>query len=361
MLRLLLAPGVGAVRLRRLIERCGGPGGAVRADYEHLRQVPGLGARELDYLARKQWDERQVDRQLELIEASETLPLMFWQEEYPAYLAQIYDPPPLLFVRGDPAWLNSACLAVVGTRTPSLYGREITRELTVGIAAAGYTVVSGLARGVDSLAHKTALDTGAPTVAVLGSGVDTIYPRENEDLVGRILGRGAVISEYPMGAPPEARNFPRRNRLISGLSRGVLVVEAGLKSGALITAEYAADQDREVFAVPGDVARGLSHGTNRLIQQGAKLVQSVEDILVEFGDRGPVSRRGDTQAELPGLTPVLGREERRVFDLLGREPLHVDELAEKAGMDVSRLLGYLLQLQMKRLVREHPGKLYSLG
>ena len=198
-------------------------------------------------------------------------------------------------------------------------------------------------------------------MAVLGSGVDMIYPRENGELAERIMEHGAVVSEYPMGTPPDSRNFPRRNRVISGLSRGVLVVEAGLKSGALITAGYAVDQDREVFAVPGDVARGLSHGTNRLIQQGAKLVQSVEDILNEFGDRPSVMMKGDKQVELPGLTPVLGREERRVFDILSREPLHVDELAEKAGMDVSLLLGLLLQLQMKRLVREHPGKLYSLG
>jgi DNA processing protein len=360
MLRLLLVPSVGAVRLNRLLSAFGSPGAVVAAELEELRQVAGLNEQALLELARKHWNDRGVDFQLELLEKTGTRPIFLREGEYPAYLSQIYDPPPLLFVRGDPQYLNRASLAVVGTRGPSLYGRETARDLSASLAAAGFTIVSGLARGIDSIAHEAALDAGGSSVAVLGCGVDTIYPPENETLAARIMERGAVISEYLMGTPPDSKNFPRRNRLISGLSRGVLVVEAGAHSGALITAAYAVDQDRDVFAVPGDVARGLSYGTNVLIQQGARLVQSVRDVLSELGGAPlPAGAGGGQEYEAP--RPALSLEERRVFDGLSREPAHVDELAGKLGMDVSRLLGLLLQLQMKSLVREHAGKLYSLG
>jgi len=363
MLRLLFVPGLGAVRLRRLLEAFGGPAAAVAADFEALRRVPGLAAGpELEFLASKNWNEQAVETQLERLDKSGAQVIFYWQENYPAYLAQIYDPPVLLFARGALDCLNRPCVAVVGTRSPSLYGSDTARDLSGALARAGFTVVSGLARGIDSLAHAAALDNGGLTAAVLGSGVDNLYPPENEPLVERMLEHGSVVlSEYPLGTPPDGRNFPRRNRIISGLSRGVLVVEAGERSGALITAEYALDQGREVFAVPGDVARGLSHGTNRLIKQGATLVQSVDDILEELGGAPLPGRQGDGQPELPGLGPCLSREERRVFDCLDRQPQHVDELAERSGVEVSQLLGLLLQLQMKRLVREHPGKLYSLG
>ncbi len=257
--------------------------------------------------------------------------------------------------------MNRPCLAVVGTRGPSLYGREMTKKLTTGLAAAGFTIVSGLARGIDSLAHEAALDAGGSTVAVLGCGADRIYPAENEKLAERIIENNCIISEYLMGTPPEAKNFPRRNRIISGLSRGVLVVEAGKSSGALITAAYALDQNREVFAVPGDAARGLSHGTNMLIQQGAKLVQKAADVLCELGQATAARPEGSGTQNRQEIEPVLSREERRIFESLSREPKHVDELAESLQMDISTLLGILLRLQMKQLVREYPGKLYGLG
>ncbi len=362
MLRLMLAPGIGAVRVRRMIQAFGGPEAALNAGFEELRRVPGLNGPELEYMARKQWNDRAVEMQLERIGTSGAQAVFYWEENYPAYLSQIYDPPPMLFALGDLACMNRPCLAVVGTRTPSLYGRETARNLAGGIALAGYTVVSGLARGIDSEAHQAALDNGGVTVAVLGSGVDMIYPPENVGIVGRMLEQGsAVVSEYLMGTPPDSKNFPRRNRIISGLSRGVLVVEAGVRSGALITAEYALDQGRDVFAVPGDVARGLSHGTNRLIQQGARLVQSVDDILEELGDSSLAARSIGIQPGLPGLGPGLSQEERRVFDCLDHQPVHVDEISGRSGLEVPQLLGLLLQLQMKRLVREHPGKLFSLG
>ncbi|MEA2062450.1 MAG: DNA-processing protein DprA, partial [Gemmatimonadota bacterium] len=326
MLRLMLVPGLGAVQLNRLIEAFGKPQAALDADFEELSQIRGIRQGALSFLAGRRWNDPEVERQLEVIERVGARPLYRWDEQYPPYLNQLYDAPPLLFVRGESGHLSRPCLAIVGTRAPSLSGLEMARKLACALASAGYTIVSGLARGVDSTAHKAALDAGGPTVAVLGCGVDIIYPAENKDLAQKIIERGTIVSDYPMGTPPEAKNFPRRNRIISGLSLGVLVVEAGKKSGALITAEYAADQNREVFAVPGDPARGLSHGTNRLIQRGAKLVTRVEDVLDELGG-APVAHRAETdQAQKQHeIEPVLSREERQVFDTLSSEPRHVDE------------------------------------
>ena len=361
MLRLMMAPGVGTVKLTRLLDALGGPAEVVRADYHRLEEVGVLNKKALIWLAGRQWDDRTIDSQIEAMQATGTTPLYRWQSEYPAYLSQIYDPPSMLFVRGSMESLNTPCFAIVGTRDPSINGVNTTRDLSAGIAGAGFTVVSGLARGIDSAAAEGALASGGISVAVLGCGADIIYPPENENLAKKICEHGCLISEYLMGTPPEGRNFPRRNRLISGLSRGVLIVEAGQKSGALLTASYAVEQNRDVFAVPGDPRKVLSEGVNKLIQQGAKLVRSVEDILNEMV--GLPAKAASTGKDSPEqkLKPALSAEERLVFEGIGRETLHVDELAEKLGMDVSQLLGILLRLVMKQLVREHPGKLYSLG
>ena len=359
MLRLMLVPGLGTVRLTRLLDTFGSAAGVLKADFEELARVKGISEPVLQALARKHWNDSEVERQLEVLKTIGARPVFRWQDEYPVYLAQLYDAPLLIFVCGKVEHLNRPCLAVVGTRGPSLYGREMVRKLSEGLAAAGFTIVSGLARGIDSLAHVAALDAGGTTVAVLGCGADRIYPAENQKLAERIVEQGCLVSEYLMGTPPEGKNFPRRNRIISGLSRGVLVVEAGRSSGALITAAYALDQDREVFAVPGDAARNLSHGTNMLIQQGAKLVQTVADVVSELGQTKVVQPEG--LGEQQQVEPVLSREERRIFECLNREPKHVDELAESLEMDVSSLLAILLRLQMKQLVREYPGKLYGLG
>ncbi len=361
MLRLMMAPNVGPVKIARLLDALGGPAEVVRADYHQLEEVGVLNKKALLWLAGRQWDDRTIDSQIEAMQGTGTRPLYRWQSEYPAYLSQIYDPPSMLFVRGSMESLNTPCFAIVGTREPSINGVNTARDLAAGIAGAGFTVVSGLARGIDSAAHEGALASGGISVAVLGCGADLIYPQENEKLAEKICERGCLISEYLMGTPPEGHNFPRRNRLISGLSRAVLVVEAGPKSGALLTASYAVDQNRDVFAVPGDPRKVLSEGVNTLIQQGAKLVKSVEDILNEMGvlpAKAAATGKGSPEEK---LKPALSAEERVVFEGLGRDALHVDELAEKLGMDVSHLLGILLRLVMKQLVREHPGKLYSLG
>jgi len=359
MLRLMSVPSLGPVRINRLLAAFGDPSSAVSADYHSLQETGGLSGQALIWLAGRQWDERAIDRQLDAIQATGTVVIFRDEEYYPVYLNQIYDPPPVLFLRGQVPCLNDPCFAVVGTREPSRNGEITARDLAAGIAAAGYIVVSGMARGIDSAAHEAALAAGGRTVAVLGSGVDVIYPGENGQLAEKIMEQGCLVSEFPMGSPPESHNFPRRNRIISGLSRGVLVVEAGQKSGALITANYALNQNRDVFAVPGDPRRPSCRGTNSLIREGAKLVQRVEDILEELGTVAPAGSRSAAIEDKPPA-PALSREERIVFEGLSEEALHVDEIADRLGMEVSRLLGILLRLSMKRLVREYPGKLFSL-
>ena len=368
LLRLLLVPGIGAVRLNRLLDHFGTPEEVLAAPKGLLNEVDGLGEFARDSLLARGWDESNVEFQVGQAVKTGARAIARWDDEYPAMLREIYDIPPLLFVHGNLESLQTPSVAVVGTRDPSIYGSRMAKELAGGLAAAGYTVVSGLAYGVDSIAHHAALDSDGRTIAVLGSGLDLIYPSQNKDLAKRICENGCIVSEFMMGTQPDSKNFPRRNRIISGLSLGVLVVEAGVKSGALITARYALDQNRDVFAVPGDVSRGGSHGTNRLISEGARLVQELKDILDELRGVSDVPKQKtpkEVQTRLlpetrPAPEPSLSVEERKVYKGITEEPVHVDEIADRLGMDVSALLGVLLRLQMKSLIREYPGKLYSL-
>lgn len=276
-----------------------------------------------------------------------------WENpEYPQRLAEIYSPPPLLFVHGELARDDPPSIAVVGTRTASAYGREVAHRLVGDLAASGVTIVSGLARGVDSIAHRAALQAGGKTIAVLGSGLDTIYPSENKGLAESIARSGAVVTEYPLGAKPDAPNFPQRNRIISGLSYGVLVIEAGETSGALITVRYAIDQNRDVYAVPGGIYSEQSRGTNRLIQQGAKLVTQASDILEELN---LVEAGRQLALELP--LPVDDRE-RRVLELLSGEPVHVDEVGRGIGLPIQEVSSTLTLMELKGMVRHVGGMNY---
>ncbi|MBW7997830.1 MAG: DNA-protecting protein DprA [Candidatus Glassbacteria bacterium] len=365
MLRLMTTPRVGSVKLSRLLDKLGSQTAVLAAGYERLADTNVLKADQTDWITGRRWDEASIDGQLEAMELTGTRGLFISDDDYPEWLSQIYDPPPLLFVRGDSSCLADPCVGIVGTREPTSSGRETARRTAAELAAAGICIVSGMALGIDSEAHEGALEAGGTTAAVMGSGVDVIYPPQNEELAERIIAAGCIISEYRMGTPPEARNFPRRNRLISGLSRGLLVVEAPRKSGALLTAGYALDQNRDVFAVPGDPNWPSRVGTNTLIADGARLVQSPADILAEL-DLGagyrPFPPAGESGEQLPQkVLPPLSREERTVYEGLGHDVCHVDELADRLGMDVSQVLGVLLRLDMKSLIREHPGKLFSLS
>ena len=272
---------------------------------------------------------------------------------YPAALLEIPEPPPVLYVRGDLEDRDRIAVAVVGSRRASSRGRLAAEEMARDLAARGVTVVSGLAMGVDAWAHKGALAGGGRTVAVLGCGLDVPYPRYHAELRERIAGRGALVSEFPMGAPPLPMNFPRRNRIISGLCLGTLVIEAAARSGSLITARHALEQGRDVYAVPGGIDSDLSRGTNALIQQGAKLVQCVEDVIEEFPyevRRYLAVRRGRAAA------PAADRVEGRILGLVGSRPVHIDELTRQARLPAATVSSVLFRLELKGALRQLPGK-----
>jgi DNA processing protein len=295
--------------------------------------------------------------------------LIRWTEqEYPVNLRQIADPPPFLFIRGTVAPSNPKCIAVVGARAASEAGRRMARRLGLELASKGFTVVSGLARGIDSEAHQGALDAAGRTVAILGCGID--YPPENRKLAESIIeAGGALLSELPIGTPPIAENFPGRNRLISGICAGVIVVEAAERSGSLITARAALDQNRQVFAVPGSPLTGKTRGSNRLIKDGARLVDCVEDVLEELlpqlGEPHVGILPTDNAAFCKSGIPQDGSEASEVKSILSllktADKIHVDGLIDASGLSAQTVLKLLLELELRGLVTQHPGKLFSLA
>ncbi|MDE2688862.1 MAG: DNA-processing protein DprA [Chloroflexota bacterium] len=279
--------------------------------------------------------------------------LTWHDDEYPARLKEIYDLPPLLYVRGTLHPEDARSVAVVGTRNPSHYGREVAEQMVYDIACAGVTIVSGLARGVDGIAHRVTLDAGQRTIAVLGSGLDIIYPPEHTNLSEQIADNGALLSEYPLGTKPDSRNFPRRNRIMSGMTLGTLVIEAGGKSGALITARQALEENREVFAVPGRISSENSKGTNKLIRKGeAKLVTSYEDVLEEL-NLTAVER----QIEMAALFPE-DDDEADLLRYITFDPVHVDEVCRSTGRTASDVSSTLAMMELKGLVKQVGGMNY---
>lgn len=351
-------PGLGARRARLLLKRFGSPRAILEAPNAELRGIPGIGPE----LTRRiiNWKEYlDLEKEFRLLEKHRVKVIIAGDRSYPQSLANIFDPPLILYVKGELLLRDRMAVAIVGSRHPSLYGGRVAEKLGRELAARGLTVVSGLARGIDSAVHKGALASAGRTIAVLGSGLDVVYPPENKNLMEQISNGGAVISEFPMSTKPERGNFPKRNRLISGLSLGVVVVEAAQRSGALITVDCALEQGREVFALPGKVDSLTSWGTNRLIQQGAKLVTTSEDIIEELKPIwGNLCPGKETKSEDRLPLPPLKEEERKLYDLLSDEPQHIDSLIGESGFPASRVSSLLLMLQMKRLVKELPGKMF---
>ena len=265
---------------------------------------------------------------------------------YPARLKEIYDYPPVLYVRGSLLPEDEWCLAVVGTRRATVYGKQVTEEIVTDLVQNKITIVSGLARGIDSVAHRSALEAGGRSIAVLGCGLDIVYPSENADLARRIIKQGALISEYPLGTRPRAENFPRRNRIMSGLSLGVLVTEAGKTSGAMITAHLALEQNREVFAVPGSILSPVSSGTNHLIQEGAKLVSNYTNILEELNLEAVAH-----QMEIKEAIPASDTE-TLLLKQLGAEPTHIDEVCRNSDLPMSQVSSTLAMMELKGLVKQ---------
>ncbi len=349
-----LVPHIGPARLRALLTYFGDVETAWRADVANLRaaRLPRNAIEELVYRRSR------MDLDAELTRVRERgLTLLTWESEgYPTLLKNIDQPPPLIYVNGTITPEDDCAVAIVGTRHASAYGKEAAERLARGLAENGLTIVSGLALGIDGVAHQAALDAGGRTLAVLGCGLDTIYPSRHTRLAGSIRQAGALVSDYPLGTKPEAGNFPPRNRIISGLSLGSVVVEAGVRSGALITAHYALEQGRETFAVAGNIFNRTSMGTNDLIKRGeAKLVSSVEDILEEL-NLDAIS----VQREVKTIVPDNATE-ATLLAHVSAEPMHLDELVRRSGLPTDEVSSALCMMELKGMVRRVEGMSYTLA
>ncbi len=347
-------PEVGPLLSKRLLASFGSPEDIFRADLNDLLSVEGMTReRAVNIREFSQWDV--TEKALKSIRDCDITVIGYDNSRYPESLRQMADAPVVLYMRGDYQPDDRFALAVVGSRRLSEYGEGVTLRIANELSRAGFTIISGMARGIDTLAHRSTLAAGGRTIAVFGSGPDVCYPAENRGLMQKIISSGCVLSEFAPGTEPRKEHFPRRNRLISGLSLGVLVVEATAKSGALITAQYALEQNKEVFAVPGRITSKNSEGTNRLIKQGARIVLDTEDIIEELAPmlKGFIPRRDDVKQ-------AISEEESRICDMLTREPKHIDILARETGMPSHEILNTLLSLELKGIARQSQGKRFSL-
>ena len=363
-LALAQIPGIGAIRLRRLISACGGAAAAVKAPHARLAALPGFSLAAATAI--REVSPANGEKILKELDALGAQALLADDPAFPPLLAEVPDPPPVLFAWGDLAQLSKPAAAFVGSRECTEYGVAATRMLAGDVAATGeVVVVSGMARGIDAVAHEAALDAGGGSVGVLGNGFGVIYPSANRRLYERMVARGCLVTEHPPGERPHAGAFPRRNRLVSGLSRVTVVVEAAATSGALITADCALDQGRGVLAVPGPITSAMSVGCIKLIQQGAKPVLTAGDILEEMGlpagagGQVPGDRdrsKGQSRQPPADLDPV----QRTLWDSLGVELTHVDLLVTAGGGDASRVLAALTDLELRGIVRQEPGMRFGL-
>ena len=361
-LALTLTPGIAARLSARLLREYGSPEGVFRASLSGIEScnVPAPAAqaifkKQMFWRAEKELDAlRKVGGKL-----------VNWKDpEYPQSLLQIYDPPVILYVRGDAEILNSPSLSIVGTRRPTVYGTQMAERMGRDLASRGLTIVSGLARGIDAIAHQGATAVDGRAIGVLGTGIDVCYPKENKKLYEKVLERGAIISEFPTGSHPAPENFPVRNRIIAGMPLGVIIVEGKQYSGSLITARLAMEFGREVFGVPGNVTQEVSFAPNLLIKQGAKLVTNAEDVIEELPTpvRAALVKAEAVEAAqrnlllVDGLTPV----ERRLYEMLSAgESRHIDDLVDTSGLNSSEVLATLFDLEMKGIIRQLPGKQFS--
>lgn len=338
-------PGIGRVRYQALQAKFGSLADAWKASRGDLKAA-GLE----DRIVRTIIDERgniDPDAELERLHKANVTPLTWNDPAYPRRLKETDDPPPVLYVKGELKDTDEFAVAVVGTRRPTPYGRQVAEEMSQKLTTHGITVISGLARGVDAIAHRTALESGGRTIGVLACGLDVVYPPEHKKLATQITERGALVSDYPLGTQPRGDYFPRRNRILAGMSLGVLVVEGDLKSGALITARIAVEQNREVFAVPGSIFSPQSRGTNTIIGRGeAKLIQNVEDILEELN-----LTTIPHQIQMQELVPATDTE-ASILQHLSLEPVHVDEVCRQCGLPVSTVSSLLAMMELKGLVRQ---------
>ena len=354
-LALHLVPGLGSMAFKKLLDRFGDPAEVFRAKQTDLAQVEGLRKQVAQRIVEREFsqDPQNVIRDLEQLGARIVI---FSDPAYPDLLREIHDPPMVLYIKGAAIPCKATFVAIVGSRTSTPYGVKTAENLAQGLARRGLGIVSGLARGIDSAAHWGCVEGRSFSVGVLGTGIDVVYPPSNKKLFDVMNEKGAVITEFPLKTPPEPKNFPIRNRLISGLSRGVIVVEATMKSGSLITASVALEQGREVFAVPGSVHSFKSKGCHFLLKQGAKLVENADDVLDELGLNYSYADKKDSYTEPP--LPPLEDNEKKVYDLLGDYPVHIDDIAREGNMEPGTASAVLMRMELKGIVRQLPGKLF---
>ena len=345
--------GIGPAKLRALLDHFGDLETAWRASSSDLREA-GLDRRALEYMlaARSAMD---LDAEVAKVHRLGAKIVTWDDADYPPQLKSIAAPPPLLYVKGAFTPADQWAIAVVGTRRATAYGREVTRSLVSDLARSGVTIVSGLARGIDAAAHQAALDAGGRTLAVLGHGIDFIYPPEHRQLAEKIIEHGALVTDYPVSTPPEGGNFPPRNRIISGLSLGVLVVEGDVSSGAHITADFAAEQGRDVFAVPGNILQRASRLPNTLIQQGATPVLSAEDILEQL-NLTMVAQQAEAREVIP-----QDAMEAKLLELLSAEPVHIDDIQRTTELPISKVSSTLALMELKGVVRQVGGMNYVVA
>lgn len=347
---LISIPHLGAIKIRLLVERFGCAVEALKAPLAEISAIPGF-ERVMTY-----WQNWQKDKawklDLSLVEKHGVQLVPFNHPQFPKALLDVPDHPALLYIRGTLKPQDQRGLAVVGTRNASIYGNEMAESISQRLAANGFTVISGLARGIDTAAHRGALESGR-TIAVIGSGLANLYPPENHGLADKIVQNGALISEFPMATPPDRQNFPQRNRIVSGMSMATLLIEAPIKSGAMITMDRARMQKRQLFALPGRVDSDNFRGNHFLIKSGqAQLIENAEDIIVNFQELFPVQI-------LRSMTPQLDAEERALFDRMPNEEINIDALASMAGQPIQQINRILMSLVLKKAIKEFPGKLYK--
>jgi len=346
-------PGVGPVTFARLLEQFGTP----QKVFESPTTAESVSSRTRSALLKPDWD--QIEKDLQWFELDDRHILTLHDPRYPELLKQISDPPSLLFVQGDVSLLSQWQIALVGSRNPSASGRDTAYEFANYLAQGGIAITSGLAMGIDAAAHQGALAAQGKTIAVIGTGLDRVYPAKHRDLAHEISSSGVIVSEFALGTAPRAENFPRRNRIISGLSLGTLVVEAAVKSGSLITARMAMEQGREVFAIPGSIHNPLARGCHRLIREGAKLVENADDILEELGAMAGVQK--PINGELFEAEPVISDDEeyQTLFEYLGYDPIYIDSLIERSGLTADVVSSMLLLLELQGRVESFSGGRYA--
>jgi len=350
-------PQIGPARISKLIEHFGSARKVFQVNDTELTRVDGFPRGLIEGIKRFDRDNF-LKEEYSLIEKHRISLVIRGESNYPSNLNEIVQAPVVLYTKGEIDKRHDLCIAVVGSRRASVYGITTANKFAGRLAELGITVVSGLARGVDTSAHKGALRLKGDTIAVLGCGLSSAYPPENRELLEEISQNGAVVSEFPMATPPVSYNFPRRNRIISGLSIGVIVVEASLKSGALITSNFALEQGREVFAVPGKVDNFNAQGTNRLIKQGAKLINNIDDVIEELGFqiKACIDQEEVEVNKEEKKGSGLSEQESKIYDNIKKEPVYIDELVKRCNYSSASILNVLLKLEVKKLIRQIPGK-----